>query len=92
MGLVNQNAVGCWNTNKKFAKDNFAVVLKDNDKMIYPCDVKINQDDVIVLSNKMPIFLYGKLNYDETNFRIWINNVEKAVEGTSCSAGRKPGY
>lgn len=94
LGMVNQNALGCWNSNKEFKPENFQIVLKDDDKMIYPCDVKIYKDDVIVLSNKMPRFLYGQLNYDETNFRIWMNNVQDAVKDTTCSSdqGRKGRY
>lgn len=85
MGLVNQNALGCWNTNKKFQLDNFDIVQKDDKKMIYPADVKIYKDDVVVLTNKMPIFLYGKLNYEEVNFRVWIENVESAIRDTRCA-------
>lgn len=57
--------------------------------MIYPSDVKIYQDEVIVLTNTMPVFLYRQLNYDETNFRVWINSVNEAVEGTACEGGRR---
>lgn len=88
LSLVNQNALGCWNTNKRFTKENFDIVQKDNEKMIYPCDVKISEDDVILLTNNMPIFLYGQLDYDQTNFRVWINSVNDAISGTKCAAGR----
>lgn len=53
--------------------------------MIYPCDVKISKDDIILLTNNMPIFLYSTLNYDETNFRVWIQNVRTAVKDTRCA-------
>lgn len=86
LNLVNQNALGCWNTNKKFQPDNFDIVHKDDEKMVYPSDVKIYKDDVIVLTNKMPVFLYGKLNYDEVNFRVWIQNVDTAVKDSQCQA------
>lgn len=96
LAMVNQNALGCWNTHKRFAPENFDIVQKDNAKMIYPSDVKVYQDEVIVLTNTMPVFLYRRLNYDEINFRVWINNVHDAVRGTSCEGGRrrpgKPGY
>lgn len=84
LALVNQNALGCWNTNKKFEVNNFDVVQKDDEKMIYPSDVKIYNDDVIVLTNRMPVFLYGKLNYDDVNFRVWVQNVKDAVKQTKC--------
>lgn len=85
LGLVNQNALGCWNTNnKEFRASDFDIVHKDDEKMIYPSDVKIYGDDVIVLTNRMPVFLYGKLNYDDVNFRVWIQNVNVAVKETRC--------
>lgn len=61
-----------------------SLVQKDDQKMIYPSDVKVFGDKVFVLTNTMPGFLYGRLNYDETNFRVWGNDVRKAIEGTKC--------
>lgn len=84
LGLVNQNALGCFNTNKGFRLSNFDVVQRDDEKMIYPCDVKIHNNDVILLTNNMPIFLYSTLNYDQVNFRVWIQNVKAAVKDTRC--------
>lgn len=54
--------------------------------MIYPSDVKMYKDDVIVLTNRMPIFVYGKLNYDEVNFRVWVQDVTVATNQTLCAA------
>lgn len=85
LGLVNQNALGCFNTNKGFRLSNFDVVQRDNEKMIYPCDVKIYNDDVILLTNNMPIFLYSNLNYDQVNFRVWVQSVNAAVKDTRCA-------
>lgn len=52
--------------------------------MVYPADLKIYQDDLIVLTNSMPVFVYSNLNYDKVNFRVWMNNVYEAVKGTPC--------
>lgn len=82
LALVNQNALGCWNVNNGLST--ISLVQKDDQKMIYPSDVKVFGDKVFVLTNTMPGFLYGRLNYDETNFRVWANDVRKAVEGTKC--------
>lgn len=84
--MVNQNALRCWNTNKPFDPNNFDLVHKDDEKFVYPSDVKIHGDNVIVLTNKMPVFVYGKLNYDEVNFRVWIQDVSVAVSQTQCEA------
>ncbi|XP_018561263.1 L-dopachrome tautomerase yellow-f2-like [Anoplophora glabripennis] len=82
LGLVNQNALGCWNIERPL--DTISVVQKDDQKMIYPSDVKVYNDKVYLLTNTMPGFLYGRLNYDEVNFRVWSNGVLDAVLGTKC--------
>lgn len=53
--------------------------------MIYPCDVKIYNDNIILLTNNMPIFLYSNLNYEQINFRVWIQDVRTAVRDTRCA-------
>lgn len=82
--MVNQNAVGCWNTNKPFDPKNFDIVQRNDTTMIYPADLKISGDDIIVLTNTMPVFLYSFLDYDVVNFRVWMNEVKVAVKGTNC--------
>ncbi|ENN71290.1 hypothetical protein HUJ04_007712 [Dendroctonus ponderosae] len=82
LALVNQNAVGCWNVNKDLKT--LSVVAKDDQRMIYPSDVKIVGDKVYVLTNTMPRFLYGQLDYNVTNFRVWTNDVRSAIRGTQC--------
>lgn len=86
LALVNQNALGCWNSNKDPRIENFDVVYKDDRNFIYPADIKIHKDDVVVLSNTMPVQLYSRLNYDEINFRVWIFKVADAVRDTACSS------
>ncbi|CAG9767087.1 unnamed protein product [Ceutorhynchus assimilis] len=86
MALVNQNALGCWNINKDLKT--LSIVQKDDQRMIYPSDVRVSQDKVYVLTNTMPEFLYGRLNYDETNFRVWSSDVRSAIQGTMCQGGR----
>ncbi|KAB0802550.1 hypothetical protein PPYR_04736 [Photinus pyralis] len=85
LGLVNQNALACWNSFTPATPDNFDIIYKDDQKFQYPCDVKISGDDVIVITNAMPVFLFGKLNYNEINFRIWIRNVYEAIRDTKCA-------
>lgn len=88
LGLVNQNALGCWNIHNNI--NTISIVQKDDDRMIYPSDVKISGDRVYVLTNTMPEFLYGRLDYDKTNFRVWSNGVKSAIQGTMCQ-NRKSG-
>lgn len=92
LGLINQNAVGCWNTKKIFHLNNFDIVQKNNVTMIYPSDVKIASNNLIVLTNSMPLFIFSQLDYDKINFRVWISNVYDAVAGTSCEDRRLSRY
>lgn len=82
MNLVNQNAVGCWRENTPASQ--ISIIQQNNQTMIYPSDSKIAGNDLIVLTNRFPDYLYGKLNFDEINFRVWRQNIDVAVAGTAC--------
>lgn len=84
LALVSQNGVGCWNTNQPFHPNNFGIIQSNERTMIYPSDLKIYQDDVIVMTNSMPVYMYSSLDYDKTNFRVWMNNIRDAVKYTVC--------
>lgn len=89
MAEVSKNGLYCWNTHKPLTPENQGLVHQDADKMIYPSDVKLDDtDNVWMMTNSMPRFLYGSLNYEQTNFRVWTNNVRDAVAGTPCANRR----
>uniref|UniRef100_A0A182Q3X4 Yellow protein n=1 Tax=Anopheles farauti TaxID=69004 RepID=A0A182Q3X4_9DIPT len=82
---VNRNSIGCWNTNKPFDPDNHGIVHLDNEEMIYPADLRIDRDgDLWVISNRLPIWIYSKLNRTAVNYRIWRQSAFKAAAGTIC--------
>lgn len=39
---VARNGVACWNTAKPFTEQNHALIVNDNDRMIYPADLNVN--------------------------------------------------
>ncbi|CAG9767088.1 unnamed protein product [Ceutorhynchus assimilis] len=82
MALVNQNSVGCWNINKGI--ETLSIIQRDDDQLIYPSDVRISGDRLYVLTNTMPRFLNGQLNYNDINFRVWSGDVKSAIRGTNC--------
>lgn len=43
-----------------------------------------SEGDLWVLANTLPRFIYGKLNTNEYNFRIFRTNVNDAIRGTLC--------
>lgn len=42
------------------------------------------QQGVWVLSNRLPVYLYSQLNFNDINFRIQRASVREAVMGTAC--------
>lgn len=87
MGEVNKNGLYCWNGKKPLTPENQGVVHADAERMIYPSDLKIDQESNIwMMTNSMPRFLYGTLNYGQVNFRVWTNSILDAVSGTICAA------
>lgn len=82
---VNKDAVGCWNVNKPYTPDNLGLVDSDSDALIFPNDVKIDRDgNLWVLSDRMPIFIYSKLNATEYNYRILNGKISDLILGTAC--------
>jgi len=82
---IQNNGIGCWNTNKEFCDCNHDVLQTNKDQMIYPSDLSIdNEDNIWIMTNTMPRFIYGSLNPNEYNFRIWTQNAFKAVKGSVC--------
>lgn len=39
--LVDQNAVGCWNSKLPYTPDNHGIIAKNDKTMIFPADVKV---------------------------------------------------
>ncbi|CAH0715827.1 unnamed protein product, partial [Brenthis ino] len=84
--LVNLNAVACWRTtNKDYLMKNQGRIYMDDVKMIYPTDIKVDYDENLwVLSNRMPIWMYSKLDQNDFNFRVFSAPVLKAISHTAC--------
>lgn len=107
--LVQQNAVGCWNTDQPYLQSTTDIVAQDNTTLVFPNDLKIDQEidqvrwwlcasitfcllqlllycqqGIWVLSNRLPVYLYSQLDFNDINFRIQRASVRDAVIGTSC--------
>lgn len=85
---VNKNGVGCWNSFKhanEYSADTNALVASDNETMVFPNDLKVDRESNLwVLTDRLPIYLYKKLNVDEVNYRIFKAPVAEAIKGTVC--------
>ncbi|XP_077299773.1 L-dopachrome tautomerase yellow-h isoform X2 [Arctopsyche grandis] len=85
--LVARDALGCWDTRKPYKKSTLGIVAHDPEKLIFPNDLKVDHEEkqsVWVLSNRLPIFLYRKLDGKDINFRIMREYVDEAVAGGVC--------
>ncbi|XP_011214781.3 protein yellow [Bactrocera dorsalis] len=83
--LIDQNAVGCWHSSMPYQPQFHGVVDRDDVGLIFPVDVKIDENrDVWVLSDRMPIFLFSKLDYNDVNFRIYTAPLSTLIDNTVC--------
>lgn len=85
--LIHQDAVGCWDINKPYNVENLGIVERNTTTLIFPNDIVVDHEreqGVWVISNRLPVYLYAQLNFNDINFRIQRVNVRDAVLGTPC--------
>lgn len=82
---VNKDAIHCWNTQKEYVPEQLSNVESDTDKLVFPNDLKIDDDgNLWVLSNRMPKFLFGKLDSSKFNYRVLKGKTTEIIKGTNC--------
>lgn len=85
--LIDRNAVGCWNSRLPYTPKNLGIVDFDDEALIFPSDVKVDSlNNLWVISDRMPIHLLSKLNFNDINFRIFHTTIDTALAGTVCSS------
>ncbi|XP_046674206.1 protein yellow-like [Homalodisca vitripennis] len=85
--LVDQNAVGCWDSKKPYSKENLQVVARDDVGLIFPSDVRVDRTSTLwVISDRMPIHLEASLDFRDVNFRIFFSPVRDLIAGTVCDS------
>ncbi|CAH0560780.1 unnamed protein product [Brassicogethes aeneus] len=83
--LIDQNAVGCWNSQKPYNEQNVDIVDRDDRELIFPADVKVDrQKNLWVISDRMSNFLIAKLDYKDINFRVFFAPIDVLIKGTIC--------
>lgn len=86
--LVTRNTVGCWDSRKSYKRSTQGVVAYNNETMIFPNDLKIDQESrqsIWIITNKLPFFLYKKLDKNKYNFRIMSAYVDDAIRSNVCN-------
>uniref|UniRef100_A0A146LMT8 Protein yellow n=1 Tax=Lygus hesperus TaxID=30085 RepID=A0A146LMT8_LYGHE len=85
---VNKNGVGCWNSVKhanKYSADTNDLVSSDNQTMIFPNDLKVDQQSNLwVITDRMPLFMFKQLDENDINFRVLSAPVNETIKGTVC--------
>ncbi|KAJ8704962.1 hypothetical protein PYW08_012282 [Mythimna loreyi] len=82
---VAQDAIMCWNTRAPLTSKNTVPVAQSHTKLVYISDLKIVGEDVWVLVNQIPTFIYSQFNITEPNFFVHKGNVRDLIKGTVCS-------
>jgi hypothetical protein len=83
---VQLDGVSCWDTRKPYNQNNVIMVQQDPQLTGFVNDLKLDSDreNVWIVSNNLPIYLYGQLDFDQINFRLLRANAMRAVRGTIC--------
>lgn len=85
--MVTRDSVWCWDTRKEYIPRNLGVVATSNVSLVFPNDIRVDHDEdpnVWVLSNRLPMYLYGHWDKGDVNFRIYKANIKRAVQNTIC--------
>ncbi|CAB3252668.1 unnamed protein product [Arctia plantaginis] len=82
---IGRDAVSCWNVDKPLRSDNIAVLARDEERMSYPSDLHITGDEVWVMVNRLPRFIYSRLDTSDYNFFVYRAKVQDLIEGTVCA-------
>ncbi|ETN64462.1 yellow protein precursor [Anopheles darlingi] len=83
--LIDQNAVGCWHSSLPYSPEYHGLVDRDDVELVFPADVKIDDEEQVwVISDRMPVFLIAELDYSDVNFRIFSAPLSTLVAGTVC--------
>ncbi|XP_068627157.1 L-dopachrome tautomerase yellow-f-like [Battus philenor] len=83
-GNVAQDAILCWNIDSNMAPGNIAVVAQDSTKLAYVSDLKVIGDELWVLVNQIPKFIYSRFDTNEFNYFIHRFNIRALIRGTVC--------
>lgn len=81
---VARDGIVCWNTKKPLVEENVALIVQDREKLLYITDLAIRQNELYVLVNKMPVFVFSMLNKEEYNFFMHSGQVYDLIKGTVC--------
>nr|NP_001299494.1 uncharacterized protein LOC106126017 precursor [Papilio xuthus]BAM18225.1 yellow-f4 [Papilio xuthus] len=80
---VAQDAILCWNIDTEMTPENVAIVAQDHKKLAYISDLKVIGDEIYVLVNQIPKFIYSRFETEEYNYLIHRYRVFDLILGNS---------
>ncbi|XP_038220495.1 L-dopachrome tautomerase yellow-f2-like [Zerene cesonia] len=81
---VAQDAILCWRVTKDLNPENIGIAAQDHTKLVYISDLKVVGDEVWVLVNQIPNFVFSTLDTKEINYYIHRASVSDLIQGTVC--------
>lgn len=88
--LIDQNAVGCWDSNKMYKPENLGIIAKDDVGLVFPSDVRVDRSGILwVISDRMPVHLIASLDFRDVNFRVYFAPVHELITDTVCAPYKK---
>jgi Major royal jelly protein len=83
---VQLEGVSCWDTRKPYNLNNVQMIQRDPVLLGFVNDLKLDSDrqNLWVVSNNLPTFIYGRLDYSQINFRLLRADVNRAISKTIC--------
>lgn len=85
--MVTRDSVWCWDTRKEYIPQNLGVIGTSNVSLVFPNDIRVDHEpdqSVWLISNRLPLYLYGSLNSGSINYRVFKASVKEAVRDTVC--------
>ncbi|KAG6461495.1 hypothetical protein O3G_MSEX012669 [Manduca sexta] len=83
-GNVAQDAILCWNVDVPLTPANVGITVQDHQKLVYISDMILKEDEVWVLANQIPRFVYSSFDVNEDNYFILSGNAQDLIRGTVC--------
>ena len=98
--MVTRDSVWCWDTRKEYIPQNLGVIGTSNLSLVFPNDIRVDHEydqNVWVLSNRLAMYLYSRIDSSKVNYRVFKANAMEAVKDTVCDPnyvvpGAESGY
>ncbi|CAH0546392.1 unnamed protein product [Brassicogethes aeneus] len=82
---LQRDGFACWNPKKKLNSENLELIASDKNEMIFTNELKIDGErNLWIFPDRMPVFLYGTMDPNQINYRIFKTKVDDIIAGTKC--------